>query len=61
LERLVQGYSSMTSRVKIMYGSGLLRRAQQRLQRTGICLSLIDSLHDVVVARPLKRSVRRLL
>ncbi len=39
---------------------GSERNPNKRLQRTGISVSLIDNLsHDVVVSRPLKRSVRR--
>ncbi len=40
---------------------GIERNPNKRLQRTGISVPLIDNLsHDVVVSRPLKRSVRRL-
>jgi hypothetical protein len=43
----------------MLVGAAAARNPNKRLQRTGISVPLIDNLsHDVVVSRPLKRSVR---
>jgi protein-S-isoprenylcysteine O-methyltransferase Ste14 len=48
------------AQVSLRYSTNYFAKttANKRLQRTGISVSLIDSLpHDIVVARPLKRNV----